>query len=348
MSHSGRHRHEVCGFTLIELLVVIAIIAVLIALLLPAVQAAREAARRSQCINNLKQIGLGLHNYHSTNDSFPMLGSYPAAADTGDGHGPSILLFLLGNIEQQALYNAFNFNVAYVTCCSPNTYVNPTVVNASVATYLCPSDSGATVFKNGTSYNASVGPQFNFYSRSISSSGVGVGPFATRVAYGIRDITDGTSNTIAFGEAMMGDNTNASRNGAEFYQCVPWPGSASGSGVGMVMPISMSNLNSYIQACNQARTSSSSMNENRGSFWAANRMGQGPVGAILLQPNSPNADCQNTNSNGTMTLRSRHPGGVNVLMCDGSVKFMKDSVNQITWWALGTKAGGEVISADSY
>src|SRR4051812_46953686 len=103
MSPAVRSIRRLRAFTLIELLVVIAIIAVLIALLLPAVQAAREAARRSQCVNNLKQIGLALHNYHSTNDGFPPVGTMPDANyDTSIGHGPSVLLFLLNNMEQTA------------------------------------------------------------------------------------------------------------------------------------------------------------------------------------------------------------------------------------------------------
>jgi len=116
------------------------------------------------------------------------------------------------------------------------------------------------------------------------------------------------------------------------------------------MPSGLSNLNSYIVACNAKRKAGTANQVNdAGSYWAAGRMIQGPMGNELLTPNSPNQDCYNfAQYSGIKTFRSRHSGGVNTLMADGSVKFMKNSVNQTTWWALGTKAGGEVISADAY
>jgi prepilin-type N-terminal cleavage/methylation domain-containing protein/prepilin-type processing-associated H-X9-DG protein len=351
MTSPSRPSRGLRGFTLIELLVVIAIIGVLIALLLPAVQAAREAARRSQCSNNLKQIGLAMHNYHSTHDSFPMLGGIPTNAtqitnaSSSIGHGPSVLVYLLSNMEQSALYNAFNFSWGNVTCCSGMENTNTTVRNSSVSAYLCPSDPGSTIYRTGTSYGATVGAQFNLHSPVTCSCGVGVGMWAARVAYGIRDISDGTSNTVAFGEVLIGDANVASRNGAEFYNCVAWPGNANGSQADMVMPVAVGNLRTYTTKCDA--TTASEQNNAR-QYWASHRIGVGPVVASLMTPNAKRRDCQNTNENGNLAMRSRHSGGLNCLMGDGSVRYIKDSVTEATWWALGSKAGGEVVSSSDF
>jgi prepilin-type N-terminal cleavage/methylation domain-containing protein/prepilin-type processing-associated H-X9-DG protein len=349
------------GFTLIELLVVIAIIAVLIALLLPAVQAAREAGRRAQCINNLKQIGLALHNYHAVNNTFPLL---IGNGDDGLWHGPSILVYLLGYMEQQPLGNAFNFNVASVVGAAANfTIINTTVWSSNVAAYLCPSDKGA--FPQGTNYVASVGPQFRYDDGvSNSSGGVGVGMFAagasrTRNAqsqaldchtFSVAEIRDGTSNTVAFSECLIGDNTVGSMNGAERYTGVPWPHNPSeGGGLDQAMSSGLQYLNMYIISCAAARKARLNEANDGQSYWAAGRMHHGPLNGMLLAPNSQNGDCAFYAAQAQMyAMRSRHPGGVNGMMGDGSVKFFKNSISLPTWWALGTRAGGEVISADSY
>ena len=207
------------GFTLIELLVVIAIIAVLIALLLPAVQAAREAARRAQCVNNLKQFGLAIHNYHSANDVFPM-GASQCYYNYGGGmpcttwNNWSAHALMLNYLEQGSLYNAINFNMEgrgsdYASG------ANATAYNAKIKVFLCPSDTnGGRV--NDNCYYASVGPTTNAGSdvppRNASPACTGPasyvdptsGVFAFRLAYGMRDIIDGSSNTIAFSEGKAG------------------------------------------------------------------------------------------------------------------------------------------------
>ncbi|MDX2036142.1 MAG: DUF1559 domain-containing protein [Isosphaeraceae bacterium] len=345
------------AFTLIELLVVIAIIAVLIALLLPAVQAAREAARRAQCTNNLKQIGLALHNYESSMGSFPPLGGAGIgvndAPTTGRSiwWGPGILVYLTSTMEGNPLYNSFNFQLSAIIGCSacPNP-VNTTVINASVASFLCPSDPGGNVFRAGTSYGASGGPQFRFdYG---DNAGVGVGMFATPVSFGIRDCVDGTSNTVAFNEQLIGDNSAGAKNGAEVYGTLAWPdGKAQpyGQGITQTMPAGQGHLVNYIAQCDRLAAARTGEANDRHRYWTSPRARQGSFTNHLLPPNSRHADCEAYNANAALcTARSLHPGGVNSLFCDGSVRFIKGTINPPTWWGLGTRAGAEVISADSY
>ncbi|WP_165067169.1 DUF1559 family PulG-like putative transporter [Paludisphaera rhizosphaerae] len=350
------------GFTLIELLVVIAIIAVLIALLLPAVQAAREAARRSQCINNLKQIGLSLHNYHSTHDSFPMGASRTLSTPAGVIYGWnnwSVQALLLGGLEQQALYNAANFQLAvWHDGRTPlGYYGNRTVFDTRLAAFLCPSDpSGGRV--NINNYMASIGPNSQGASQG-NDAGTGPGGpglFTFHKSYGIRDCIDGSSNTIAFSEACTSsgsnDNTVFPRNG------VVNVGASAGSGMANVQS-NPAAIKTFIDACDakwQAGTPNNDFKTSIGVRWA---MGT-PSWSLFSPILPPNArvktwgscrnDCAACGTDGSQIVNSSsmHSGGANVCLGDGSVKFIKDSTNQTVWWALGTRAGEEVISADSY
>jgi prepilin-type N-terminal cleavage/methylation domain-containing protein len=202
------------GFTLIELLVVIAIIAVLIALLLPAVQAAREAARRAQCVNNLKQIGLALHNYHSVQDKFPMgasLGIHTPPNTTLAKQNWSAHTALLPQLEQMALINSINFNFGEDEAASSMPYIlNSTVINSQVKAFLCPSDpSGGGAFISSNNYYACVGTSTYFTNKGTTVASLAdhpaTGLFAFQLCYGIRDCIDGSSNTIAFSEGSVGN-----------------------------------------------------------------------------------------------------------------------------------------------
>jgi prepilin-type N-terminal cleavage/methylation domain-containing protein/prepilin-type processing-associated H-X9-DG protein len=380
------------GFTLIELLVVIAIIAVLIALLLPAVQAAREAARRTQCVNNLKQLGLAMANYSSTNGSFPMGGipgsTFSGSSGTGGSAvgvsywgGWSAQATMMPYLEQTPLFNAANFSVVCLGQSGQGADANYTVVLTRVNAFICPSSPLFPGISNPVSgNNAAVGQSpSNNYLASIGSSmnafytGYGdYGANASAVPNGVfqhggrpyaeRDILDGLSNTIAFGEWRVGDGSQTKLSIPQDIIINPTgPSGASPSsttGALLNMPYGGGNFNTWITQCAglvQNGTTSASQLNFVGELWAEGLLGRG-LGSILVAPNSNYPYCtQNVSGGGdtdgdigSVGLSSYHPGGANVLFADGSVHFLKNTVNQITIWSLASRAQGEIISADSY
>jgi prepilin-type N-terminal cleavage/methylation domain-containing protein/prepilin-type processing-associated H-X9-DG protein len=374
------------GFTLIELLVVIAIIAVLIALLLPAVQAAREAARRAQCVNNMKQLGLGLHNYHSINDCFPPGGlvgyNYPSSAYNLNG-SYSAFARMLGSLEQQALYNAANWSLE----CDQDaygTYANSTVTLMRLATFLCPSNPPPNYLGTGTApLNTTNCPGNNYYCSTgsslewggyggplsgpaITSGGPPNGPFNSGGApLGIRDFVDGSSNTIACGEWRTGSGQRANASPAlvtiptDVVMVGSLPAGVSRNTATVSMPntVLANGLQKWLQMC--TTTAGNSANRGNKTTTLGENWSLGlptvTIGNMLVPPNPKTVNCNNStgssnavNQPGVFGLSSRHPGGANVLTCDGSVKFLKDSIASTTIWALGSRAGGEVIDASSY
>jgi prepilin-type N-terminal cleavage/methylation domain-containing protein len=358
------------GFTLIELLVVIAIIAVLIALLLPAVQAAREAARRIQCTNNMKQLGLAIHNYHNIHNVFPMGASsavYDATLVYNAKQNMSAHAALLPYIEQNAVYNALNFNFGVEDSNTTLAYfVNSTGTNAQIKGFLCPSDPLAgQADHNGTTntnnYYACVGtsmywsqmgtnaPYANLNVININMPSTGL--FTFQQSYGLASCTDGSSNTIAFAEAVVGSQNqlvgqklSGLQNIAGIQQYEVMDGSIN-QGVNAV---------AALQVCQAAWSSrSGTVDVQRGENWAHGSMAMTLFNTIAT-PNAFNdsfTHCARIGSASRSDISnsdSYHPGGVIVTMGDGSCRFIKDTVNRMTWYALGTKAGGEVISADSY
>jgi prepilin-type N-terminal cleavage/methylation domain-containing protein/prepilin-type processing-associated H-X9-DG protein len=374
------------GFTLIELLVVIAIIAVLIALLLPAVQSAREAARRIQCVNNLKQIGLAMHNYHTGIGVFPLGSSIapqqdvPLQQSIWDAWSAQALM--LGYLEQGPLYNACNFSWAVLDTSNfsgtanvaASSNYNQTVLYTNLSGFMCPSDPNVGQRQNNNSYAASYGATTSNCYNWTSNAGVGwvsqetagesSGVFTIGKSYGLQNITDGSSNTVAYSEALVGDS-----NGSEFAGNTTNPSRYRGNYItGPVANSDGRNLLDVhsnpqgvfntLQACTIAfQTSLTAIQDDRGFRWCMGCTGWTMFNTVQVpnDNNYPIGGCRAAGTPGqfpndgfTYGASSAHPGGANVLFADGSVKFIKNSISYPTWWSLGTKSGGEVVSADSY
>jgi prepilin-type N-terminal cleavage/methylation domain-containing protein/prepilin-type processing-associated H-X9-DG protein len=340
------------GFTLIELLVVIAIIAVLIALLLPAVQAAREAARRSQCVNNLKQLGLAVMNYESANGSLPPTEStgYPAGTKMNDF---SMKLRILPLMEQQALYNAFNQYYSY------STIINGTATSTVVTAYLCPSDP-IRVHRGMAHYSGHDYGDSN-YANNLGNCVTCNGNILEGPAYVLGDyfgpavtlamITDGTTNTALWSEYLKNSGQSVGIRGALYVSSDPFSWTAP------ISPVITGNLYTTLGKLSADCQKSTTLSkfQTPGYTWAFHEAGSGGGYTHIQTPNKKscvfsnrNVDPPTTGIASLISASSYHSGGVNVGFMDGSVRFIKDSINQVTWWSLATKSGGEIVSSDSY
>jgi prepilin-type N-terminal cleavage/methylation domain-containing protein/prepilin-type processing-associated H-X9-DG protein len=363
------HRSRSRGFTLIELLVVIAIIAVLIALLLPAVQSAREAARRGQCINNMKQLALAVMNYESSNGCFPPaeLDCYCETPGAAPHNGPSWLVAICPQLEQNAIYNSYNFSITW------RSYPNITVTNAQISSLICPSETvpdrtplgtsytsapipvpaaaAATYLQGHTTYAGCDGIYYSDFRSSTSLSDPCYGTWATTekgVIVGdnritIASITDGLSNTFMVGETAIGTLPTAAAIPGDFAN-------QSGSNWWQI------------------------------GFWYSGEFDcEYPINAYktLNVSNWQVGIAVAGDYTWAEGARSLHPGGANFAFCDGSVKFIKQTIaswspynpstgdpyftygatcgeNYIgtvpeqVYQALATRNSGEVISSDAY
>jgi len=334
------------AFTLVELLVVIAIIGILIALLLPAVQAAREAARRSQCTNNLKQFVLAGHNYHDVYKTFPRF-SYTYSADSGSHwEGFSVHTMLLPYIEQGALYD--QWKIRYDTTPDPGAgwWVGgggghfSAVRKTAIAAFLCPSANRSPMsgwlWGPGCNYAVSMGPSLD-WDNSTTTPGV----FRMWHETKISDILDGTSNTIFAAEMLTGDNNGGMYTPGEPVRNAQFSGSRSYPNT-----FTKADIDAWGQQCEANKNDHLSSN---GWNWICCNMTQ-TVFNTVVPPNWQFPTCIAVNPpgmasdrDGAYPSRSFHPGGTVHALADGSVRFISETIKYDTYQALGTRAMGETI-----
>jgi len=323
------------AFTLVELLVVIAIIGILIALLLPAVQAAREAARRSQCTNNLKQFGLALHNYHDVYKTFPRFCYRQAAGSHWEGY--SVHTMLLPYIEQGALYD--QWKSLYATHIDPDNgwrvaYMNP-VSRMKIQAFHCPSDSRFPDLNYpGNNYAVCMGSTLRWADYNIQN-----GMFRRDLEVAMAGVRDGSSNTIMASEMRIGDNDNNVLVPGNTVRGVAYTGASVNA-----VP-TQAELETWGQACFAGNGNHLSTN---GREWIAPVCTQTTFNAAA-PPNWKWPTCIwgspgfSADADGLFPARSFHPGGVNTAMGDASVRFITETIDFPTYPALGSRDGGETV-----
>lgn len=345
------------GFTLIELLVVIAIIAVLIALLLPAVQQAREAARRTQCKNNLKQLGLAMHNYLDAFKVFPMsslqfvgLENNALSANYQWGFLPRLLPFMdLSTIFNQLNLNGPLYDADLGDLIRPE---NQAAASTIVPSFLCPSDLASSFDSNygvnnlaPTNYAVCIGTGLATATDTAGSQFTTDGIVYACSATDTASVTDGLSNTVMISECLLG-NTLSSYGSGFFIGSIPTGGAQRNYAyladyLGSPGPVSD-------DSC--ASASTWNVQDPAGFLWLS---GEPRVSSYnhYYGPNSPNYDCiseftsTNYDTYGWHTARSMHTGGVNATLGDGSVRFVSTNIDINLWRALATRAGNETIGA---
>ncbi|MGO9466710.1 MAG: DUF1559 domain-containing protein [Isosphaeraceae bacterium] len=383
------------GFTLIELLVVIAIIGVLIALLLPAVQSARESARRAQCINNLKQLGLAVQSYVTATNVLPAQTLDNVMLPNGMGNVnwfTSWTASILPHLEQQPAFNALNFNVPMMELAPPILGANTTVGLMTIATLLCPSESvtkspsyalsgatpaGYTAQFGVANYAGNYGGPptiracsgaivpvkgnkslvFNLMSAANLTSPLSAGPVRMQM------ITDGAASTALFSEHLLSSTPPYIANDSSVT-----PGGRNARRGLFPVPItvtldqaSTASAQAFVSACQSLPAGTPVLaGIGFGAQWLMS-IDFAPANNAYTHVMAPNSiSCTGSNdpsgyfssANGgfgaAISATSNHPGGVNVGFCDGSVKFINNSIALQTWWGLGTRNGHEIIGADTY